>query len=145
VELALGDDFACARVQDGSIYCWGRNAEGECGDLSAVDKLTPTPVALPSKAKALFTGHRNACAFGVDGQTYCWGDASYGQLGPDASGYSLPKAFTALRGLTQMSLGDDQSCAIDADSHVWCWGRNQYGQLGDGTLLDRAVPRFVAF
>jgi alpha-tubulin suppressor-like RCC1 family protein len=34
-ELRAGNDFACARVSSGEVYCWGDNVYGELGDPAA--------------------------------------------------------------------------------------------------------------
>lgn len=47
-QLALGTDFTCALRGDGTVWCWGNNAWGQCGSGSTRDKeLTPVRVALP--------------------------------------------------------------------------------------------------
>jgi alpha-tubulin suppressor-like RCC1 family protein len=144
-EVRLGDDHACARTEGGDVYCWGRNLEAECGDLSGVNQPLPVRVSLPVRAQALFVGHRHACVLSPGNQSYCWGDGSGGQLGPTVSSFSPPFEFKAVTGVDQFALGDDHSCALTSDHQVWCWGRNQYGQLGDGTTTDNAVPRRVTF
>ena len=42
----LGDDYACAILDDNSIKCWGENNVGQLGDGTTTDRSTPTLVDL---------------------------------------------------------------------------------------------------
>ena len=39
-----GGAFNCALKTDGSIACWGYNIDGELGDGTRIDKVTPVAV-----------------------------------------------------------------------------------------------------
>ena len=40
--LAAGFRHSCAILDDGSVSCWGLNEEGQLGDGTTTDRLTPT-------------------------------------------------------------------------------------------------------
>lgn len=44
--VSLGDDFSCARTEDGRVWCWGNNDVGQLGDGSVVTRAEPRPIAL---------------------------------------------------------------------------------------------------
>jgi hypothetical protein len=46
VEVAAGSEHTCARKQDGTLWCWGRNNEGQLGDGTTVGKPSPVEVSL---------------------------------------------------------------------------------------------------
>jgi alpha-tubulin suppressor-like RCC1 family protein len=46
VELSGGTYHTCARVADGSVWCWGNNDHGQLGDGSTTSRPTPTLVVI---------------------------------------------------------------------------------------------------
>jgi hypothetical protein len=70
---------------DGQLYAWGRNWEGELGNGNAgADVAQFIPVLLPTgvtKWKTMAAGLMHSLAIGDDCSLYAWGDNSYGQLG----------------------------------------------------------------
>jgi alpha-tubulin suppressor-like RCC1 family protein len=46
VELSGGTYHTCARVADGSVWCWGNNDHGQLGDGSTTSRSTPTLVVM---------------------------------------------------------------------------------------------------
>jgi alpha-tubulin suppressor-like RCC1 family protein len=48
VEVVLGAEFSCARLNDGGVRCWGRNDFGQLGTGMVSDsEFTPVPIAWP--------------------------------------------------------------------------------------------------
>jgi alpha-tubulin suppressor-like RCC1 family protein len=46
-ELATGASFACVRLADGGVSCWGTNYTGQLGDGTSTPHNVAQPVALP--------------------------------------------------------------------------------------------------
>ena len=44
VEIATNNFNSCARLNDGSIECWGNNGWGQIGDGTNTNRLVPTKV-----------------------------------------------------------------------------------------------------
>ncbi len=44
--VATGDDFSCARTEDGRAWCWGNNSLGQLGDGTRVMRAEPRPISL---------------------------------------------------------------------------------------------------
>src|SRR5271154_2162083 len=61
-QIACGGFHTCQLVGDGTVTCWGRNAEGELGDGTTQNRTTPTRVAGITNATALALGHHSSCA-----------------------------------------------------------------------------------
>lgn len=137
---------ACARMHDGSVTCWGWNANGQLGqghtddlgdapgeigaNLNAVD-LNGTP------AVHVAVGLSRACAALEDGILRCWGKrflpATTDNIGdvPNEMGANLP-AIDLGANVESVSLSDDYGCALLWDQNVKCWGDNNYGRTGGG-------------
>jgi alpha-tubulin suppressor-like RCC1 family protein len=76
----------CALRENGWLYCWGRNIEGQLGLGDILDRNTPARVGGESW-RDLAVGHFHTCAFRTDEALFCWGENdARGQLGLGESG-----------------------------------------------------------
>jgi alpha-tubulin suppressor-like RCC1 family protein len=142
-EVSTGQFHTCARNTDGTLWCWGYDADGELGNGSTNGLLAPLQVtALGSGVAQVSTGYSHSCARMVDGTLWCWGSNASGQLGDGTTNdQSSPEQVTALGStVAEVSAGADHTCARKTDGTVWCWGNNNLGQLGDGTNTSRGTP-----
>jgi hypothetical protein len=46
VGITSGSDHTCAAINDGTLYCWGDNSDGQIGDGTTTTRLTPTSTTL---------------------------------------------------------------------------------------------------
>jgi alpha-tubulin suppressor-like RCC1 family protein len=53
VAIGAGHDHSIALKADGTVWAWGRNAQGQLGDGTTVDHTTPAPVANLSGVTAI--------------------------------------------------------------------------------------------
>lgn len=135
-QVDAGGDHTCARNET-TLFCWGRNANGQLGNGTTGDETTPTSVsdAFP-KAVTVSTGLDHSCAITQNGSLKCWGNNSDGQLGTgDLVNRTAPTPVILMGMITpirQVTAGNGFTCAIDALKRVYCWGRNDLAQLGLG-------------
>lgn len=154
--LDAGHDHLCAVRSDGTLWCWGDNADGKLGDGTTTDRDTPVQVLGAGGSGSLTNvtevdgGERHTCAVRTDGTVWCWGKNDHGQLGnADTTDVPTPVQVRGiggagfLAGAVRLGLGRNSSCAIVSDATVRCWGDNSGGRLGDGTTLDRTTPVVV--
>jgi alpha-tubulin suppressor-like RCC1 family protein len=136
--LSAGSAFACALLEGGSLWCWGRNSEGQLGRGALSPREGPARVALDG-VTAIVAGARHACAT-AGGATWCWGDRAAGQLGDGVTGAAMatPARVDAWRA-NPLAAGAGFTCALQGAA-VSCAGANDAGQLGDGTTVSRALP-----
>lgn len=81
-QVCAGTAMACARLDDGSVWCWGTNVDGVAGDASTNPVLVPQQIGgLTSSATQVDCGYHHACALLDDGTVSCWGANDSGQLG----------------------------------------------------------------
>lgn len=45
ISIGTGNDFSCARTDNGLVYCWGKNEYGQLGNRSTVDNGKPVAVS----------------------------------------------------------------------------------------------------
>jgi alpha-tubulin suppressor-like RCC1 family protein len=142
VEIAVGGGTSCARMSDGSVWCWGVGEEGQIGDGFRMLRTRPTRiVALPKAAAALAAGDRHMCALLVDRHAYCWGANEAGQLGDGTKATrDLPVPVVGVEDALQIVGGSQYTCVRRSTRVMSCWGGNSNGMLGDGTNTLRLAP-----
>ena len=144
VGLAGGGTHTCALLDDGSVWCWGGNRNGQLGDGTNVSRLAPGAVRqLGGPAAALVAGQYHSCARMVDGDVRCWGSNYLGALN-DGSGNDQTRPVTMPLDDAAVSLAaiSNHGCAVLAGGELWCWGFNGDGAV-DRSLVNRTRPVLV--
>ena len=140
VQVEVGYFHSCALDDTGRVWCWGRNADGQLGDGTTTDRLTPVPVASLEGVAGIATGYYHSCAWFGDGSAQCWGRNAEGQLGDGSTtDRTSPVPVSGLGDVAEIALGSNFSCARLTSGEVRCWGYN-FGQLGNGTNTRRLTP-----
>jgi alpha-tubulin suppressor-like RCC1 family protein len=130
-QVAAGSEHACARGDDGRVWCWGND---KYGGLGRPGGDVPAPVIVDGVAGVtqLDGGEFHTCAL-AGGQVWCWGADAQGELGDgEATDQPVPQPaqVTGLANVVAIDLGEYHSCALDGDGAVWCWGRNKDEEIG---------------
>lgn len=150
-ELAIDEGFACARLADASVWCWGMDTHGELGrgdeGMPWIDEKRP-PTSVPVRVAHVFdavgiaVGATHACVLTARGTVGCWGDNSYGALGDGTTrSRSYASEVVGLDDVVQIAAGSkSHTCARKRDGTVWCWGF-PIGRVGEG---ERPVPERIS-
>ncbi len=152
VAVNAGWQHTCGLKNDGTVYCWGDNADGELGNNDYTDSYVPVQVlgvggtGFLNDIKAIGAGYNDSCALTNSGLMYCWGDNADGQLGDNSTtGSPVPVQVVGAGGagflndISKIELGLGHACAVKNDGTAYCWG-DSYTPLGDGTSNSSQVP-----
>ncbi len=142
--VSAGQGHTCGIRGKGSVYCWGRNTEGELG----VGGGMPIQLRAPARAgtfddfTTLDLGQDDSCGLRADGSLWCWGSPGNGKLTGSPNGPSLEAPTQIGSDTDWIAVSTDvfTTCAIKRSLALYCWGRNVEGQLGVGDTNDRATP-----
>jgi|GEM_PF-1610345 len=142
VAISTGGSHTCAVTSVGGVKCWGANGDGQLGDGTTTNRLSPVNVSgLTIGVLDVRVGDAHSCALITGGGVKCWGAGYRGQLGYVApSGSTVAGDVIGLAsGVLGIESGANHSCALLAAGAVKCWGLNSSGQLGNGAVLDPLV------
>ena len=139
--ITYGTSFY-AMLEDGSLYAWGDNYNGQLGVGDEVDKNIPTKVNLPGKIKELIEYNSSIYTILEDGSLYAWGYNGIGLLGVGSENVTvntpnkvnLPgtiKELTTNVNSVYAILGNSVYAILE-DNSLYAWGYNKNGELGVG-------------
>jgi len=138
VEIAVGDHHACARSEDGSVRCWGKNVGGETGGSTYGEVHTPLLIADLGGAIAIRASETTTCAILRDRSVKCWGALTSSAAVPAMT--SHPRAIVGLEHVEALTLGVGFGCARVA-AQIRCFGDDAYGQLGRRRIVFNSTPQ----
>lgn len=145
-QIASSQSHACARLEGGSVLCFGNNDDGQLGDgtSKAYDGLVVAHGILDAVQIAI--GDRATCVRHMAGLVSCWGSNELGQLGDGTTiTRGVPAHVPGLSHVIDIGVGGSHACALIDDGSVQCWGSNRSGELGDRTRTPRSVRAPVIF
>ena len=156
INIVYEMDTVIALDNEGKVYAWGRNMEGQLGDGTTEGRNEPICISdisgneLNGKnmTNIFFDGYT---AMGIDneGKVYSWGENSYGKLGAGSEDEyrNMPICISNIEGsalknknIVNLYFNNDTIMARDNEGSIYAWGENYDGQLGDGTTENRNEP-----
>jgi len=145
IAIAANNGSAAALRQDGTVWTWGFNSNGQLGDGTLTNRAFAAPVQESSGGSlgnilTISGGTFFFLASRADGSARGWGQNANGQLGDgtttDRHRAVLVMTNTAapLTGVASVAAGGSHSHALMTDGTLRSWGAKGSGQLGNGTF-----------
>jgi alpha-tubulin suppressor-like RCC1 family protein len=134
--------------ENGTLWAWGSNSDGQLGDGTATtvdswnrvtDNDRHSPVLILDDVIAVSAGDSHSMAIRRDRSLWAWGENSSGQIG-DSTTTSRHSPVRIMDDVVAISAGVHHSMAIKGDGTLWVWGENRRGELGDGTTTAHYSP-----
>jgi len=138
--IAISNDHAAIVKEDGSLWTWGNNTYGQCGNGTRTYGSIP-PEKVQSGIISVAAGTFFTLAIDADNTLLGWGSKIWGSLTnraievrdtPD-SVYPFVKPMEIMEDVVYVSCKDAVSMAIKKDGTLWRWGSIMI-QGGAGTL-----------
>ncbi|HVG57661.1 MAG TPA: RCC1 repeat-containing protein [Hyalangium sp.] len=121
VSLSVGYTHALAVRRDGTVWGWGRNAEGQLGDGRQGPSGPVRQVQGLHGVEAVAAGAQFSMALKRDGTLWTWGRNDSGGMGT-GSARRLSPSPVALTGVRAIASSPRNMLALRRDGTVWTWG-----------------------
>jgi len=143
----LGTGYSLAVREDGTLWAWGDNSDGQLGIGTYTRANTPQQVGTNANWQSVAAGGRHTVALQADGSLWTWGRNQSGQLGNGTDGpfekENTPQRIGSQATWLAVTAGRDHTVALRTGGSLWAWGNNGFGQLGIGTFDDANTPQPV--
>lgn len=146
ISASAGSNHSHALKNDGTLWAWGSNAQGELGLDDNVSRSSPVQVGSHTDWTQVSAGCYFTLALKTNGTLWAWGDNADGNIGNGTTTDArVPTQIGTLTNWSKVSAcigpqGYAHSLAVKNDGTLWAWGRNDFGQLGDGTTTNKSSP-----
>ena len=80
-QIAAGSEYTVALKSDGTRWAWGYNWEGQLGDGTNTDRLSPVQIGSDTNWLSIAAGGYHTVALKLDGTLWACGFNDHGQLG----------------------------------------------------------------
>ena len=88
VAIGCGSSFSTALDDNGNLYGWGSNEDGQLGQ-SEETSTCKKPIIIASDVKQFSCGYHHICVITNDGKIMTAGENEFGNLGRDGNQYEL--------------------------------------------------------
>jgi len=142
---AAGNGHTVAIREDGSLWAWGINTNGQLGIGSQENSAVPVQVGTNTNWVTISTGFGYTMAIRNDGSLWAWGRNDFGQLGDSTrTDRNIPVQIGTDTDWANVVMGFYHTAALRDNGSLWAWGDNYRGQFGDGTRWNSSnVPRLI--
>ncbi|XP_016016524.2 probable E3 ubiquitin-protein ligase HERC6 [Rousettus aegyptiacus] len=152
IQVSCGDYHSLALSEDGQVYSWGKNSQGQLGlgkEFSSqaspqrVRSLEGIPVA------QVAAGGAHSFALSLSGTSFGWGSNNTGQLALSGNNTPVqsykPYSIGALKSLDviYISCGYEHTAVLTQNGKVFTFGDNSCGQLGYNSTVKKKGPQQV--
>jgi alpha-tubulin suppressor-like RCC1 family protein len=140
VEAGIG--YTMAIRNDGTLWGFGRNENGQLGDSVLTNKYEPIQIGKETNwSKVYLGGWRHTIGLKTDGTLWAWGNNISGQLG---NGTTIPSSNPIQVGTANdwanADVGYGTNVARNSRGEYYAWGHNLEGSVGNGNFNNQLAP-----
>ena len=155
--IAAGEAHTFAIAEDGGLWSWGWNYNGQLGFSDTNNRNTPSRIGLETDWSFVEAGSYHSLAIKTDRTLWVWGNNENGQLGlgdadfdryqPEQVGIESDWIYVSGGGYHTIGMKSNPPGG-EAGGTLWAWGWNSAwngsympgGQLGVGDVFGRYTP-----
>ena len=118
-KVEAGNIHSLALKQDGTIWSFGDNSQGEMGNgtISSINTTEPTQIV-----------------------TGMYTEIKEEETEEGSTQVTTTNIEVKLDNIKDIAAGYNFNLAVDSNGYVYSWGYNGYGQLGDNSTVSRSIP-----
>ena len=141
-----GEYHTVTLSDDGTLYSFGQNDEGQLGFGHNKNVSLPTPIPNLPKISLICCGYNFTVCVDYEGFIWSFGENDFGQLGTgNKLTYNVPQKIQDIPPVFSVSCGYQHTLIITADSNLWACGNNSNGQLCLENRVKQLKPRKTPF
>ncbi|KAL0489403.1 ultraviolet-B receptor UVR8 [Acrasis kona] len=153
-DIIAGGHHVLAVVENGDLYSWGRNKEGQLclTDLFSIKEKFSVPqevITIQSicrgiSLKKIVAGNNHSIALLSDGSVLVWGENTHGQLGlaDNVNRHEAAQLKFEGQSIIDVNASHSASYVLTQSGFVYVFGKCDRGQLGIGKPDPEFLPHF---
>ncbi|XP_037021005.2 X-linked retinitis pigmentosa GTPase regulator isoform X1 [Artibeus jamaicensis] len=146
-QLSAGSNTSAALTEDGKLFVWGENSEGQIGLNNVSNVCVPHEVTFGKPIAWISCGYYHSAFITMDGELYTFGEPECGKLGLPQEllmNHRVPQLVTGIpEKVLQVACGGGHTVVL-TEKAVYTFGLGQFGQLGLGTFVfETAEPQII--
>ena len=127
-QVAAGLHHTLVIKNDGSLWAWGSNSNGQLGDGTTEKKTTP--VKIMDGVVHVAAGDYHTLAIKTDGSLWAWGHNYYLGILVDGTDSRTVSPVNIYKGVVEVDAYSINTLFLTSDGDIFAFGDNTYGQLG---------------
>ncbi|XP_034504633.1 X-linked retinitis pigmentosa GTPase regulator isoform X9 [Ailuropoda melanoleuca] len=146
-QLSAGSNTSAALTEDGELFMWGDNSEGQIGLKNITNVCVPQQVTVGKPISWISCGYYHSAFVTTEGELYTFGEPESGKLGLPKQllvNHRMPQSVPGIpEKVVQVACGGGHTVVL-TEKAVYTFGLGQFGQLGLGTFLfETPVPKVI--
>ncbi|XP_041354796.1 X-linked retinitis pigmentosa GTPase regulator-like isoform X2 [Gigantopelta aegis] len=144
--LGAGAEHSVALTEDGRVFVWGSNNEGQLGLEDDEGYPTPKELDFDENIICIACGYYHTAIVTESGHLYTFGENDCGKLGlGHKTSVSTPEHVSSISDKVKaVSCGGSHTAALTENGTVYTFGEGNNGQLGLGTMtMETLTPQLV--
>ncbi|NWW00230.1 RPGR regulator, partial [Machaerirhynchus nigripectus] len=146
-QLSAGSYTSAAVTEDGQLFVWGDNSEGQIGLANEASVSVPCKVDIGKPVSSVSCGYYHSALITGDGELYTFGEPANGKLGllpEQLKNNRVPQPVLGIMEKVNKVVCGGEHTVVLTETDVYTFGLGQYGQLGHGTFVfESSVPKSV--
>ncbi|XP_070145984.1 X-linked retinitis pigmentosa GTPase regulator isoform X6 [Ovis canadensis] len=146
-QLSAGSNTSAALTEDGELFMWGDNSEGQIGLQNITNMCVPHQVTVGKPISWISCGYYHSAFVTTEGELYTFGEPESGKLGLPPKllvNHKVPQLVPGIsEKVIQVACGGGHTVVL-TEKAVYTFGLGQFGQLGLGTFtFETSEPKVI--